>query len=121
METLPSSTFARVQDPLLDLPIRDGNRWLGASHIPRCRLLDLPIRDGNTVWSGVYKRWDLLLDLPIRDGNRAVDKHIAAVSEPFRPSYQGWKLTRLAAQAEPRYTFRPSYQGWKRKFDQPSF
>ena len=80
----------------------------------------------------------MLLDLPIRAGNGGLIEGERNLSQAFRPSYQGWKLTDTGVGATlkllldlpiragnsdssdrrdgRRRAFRPSYQGWKLRY-----
>ena len=58
-----------MNDLVLSLPMRDGNRSAvrvrGLAH----KVLSLPMRDGNKTWSVGRRSRTAVLSLPMRDGN----------------------------------------------------
>ena len=69
METAASVQETLGTDPVLNLPVRNGNNPALAISVLAKSVLNLPVRNGNAAdWAGI-EPVAFVLNLPVRNGN----------------------------------------------------
>ena len=69
METFSLPLYISFVNPVVSLPMRDGNWGQGYIWVRRVRVVSLPMRDGNSATGNKAAKKRNVVSLPMRDGN----------------------------------------------------